>query len=228
MPLPVTKTYYLSTGSYPGTTYGGLLETAPPNTNTTWGWIVGQNTPPNFAEMNRGIEIIRNGGAWRAFVTQSAPNQTASGSAGGNGWMMGPINGEFVPGRWQVTMSVKSTTSAAGQDGRFIYRIWTCASGSGAIAALVTSSFIPPFISSSLVTNLTTTPQVTTTSIAMPQINLHGGYIFFHTNWSITGASTNNGGDVDFVMGSAASVIRPTGFVTSKTRFVTWSQSDIV
>lgn len=222
MSIPINKSYFFSTSSYPGTTYGALTEVSPPNTNTTWGWVVGQNTPPNYCEMNQSVEVTRTNVQWLAAPTQSVPNQNAGGLGHGNGWILGPIDGEFVPGNWQITMSVKSTTAANGQDGRFIYRVWTCASGSGAGPTLVTSSFI----SSSTVTNLTTTPVALTTNIRLPQINLHSGYVFLQTYWMITGAATNNQADVDNVFGSAAGKILSSPFVTSRSQIVSWLQND--
>ena len=197
----------------------------PPVTFTTWGWIVGQNNPPLYCQMNRGIEISRLSAQWLAAPSTDTPNQNASASGAGNGWMLGPLNGEFLAGNWQITMSVKATTNVAGQDGQFIYRVWTCESGSGANPTLVTSSFI----SSSSVTNLTTIPTALTTSVFLPRINLRGKeYVFFQTYWRIIGASTNNGGDVDYVFGLTASLVTTTPFVTSQARLISWDLSDRV
>jgi len=223
MSVPFTKTYYCSTGSYPGTTFGDLNVTNPPSTNTTWGWIVGQNNPPLYCQMNRNIEVARTSVQWLSAPSTDSPNQNTGGSGAGNGWIFGPLDGEFVSGNWQITMSVKATTNAAGQDGQFIYRIWTCESGSGANPSLVTSSFI----SSSSVTNLTTTPTALTTSVFLPRINLRGnGYVFLQTYWSILGASTQNGGDVDYVFGLTGSLVTTAPFVTSQARLVTWGHDE--
>jgi len=223
MSLPVTKSLYFSTGSFTGTTFGGLLEIAPPNTNTTWGWIVGVNNPPLFCEMNWNVEVARTSTQWQSPPTQSIPSQNASGSGAGNGWIAGPYTGEFVGGAWQITQSVKATTNAGGQDGFLVYRLWTCPTGSGEGANLVTSSFI----SSSSVTNLTTTTVQLTTSVNLPRINLRNEYLFFQTYWALTGAANNNGADVDYVFGSTSGSIKTTGFVTSSARMVTWEQDDL-
>lgn len=218
MPAPVTKTFYFNTASFPGTTFGGILEVAPPNTATTWGWIVGQNNPPLHCEMNWNVEIVRTSAQWQAAPTASGPTQATGLSAAGNGWMVGPYNGEFLGGTWYITQSVAAVTNAAGQDGRFVYRFWTCSSGSGINASLVTSSFI----SSSVIVNLSTTPVQLSTSVVLPKIILRNGFLFLQTYWSITGTSTNNAADVDYVFGALSGTMIPTRFVGDYVTNVGW------
>jgi len=223
MSYPVTKSLYCSTSSFVGTTFGNLSEgVAPPLTNTTWGWNVGTNTPPNYCEMNRGIEVSRTSTQWKAAPTQSIPNQSAGGSGAGNCWIAGPFYGEFTPGIWNTKMVVKAVTNAATHTGRFLYRIWTSPTGSGENAALVTTSFI----SSSIVTvNSTTVPTLSSASFSLPQINLKNEYILFQTYWDIRTAAGNNSADNDFVLGTG-SLIQTSPFVTSKTRFITQINDD--
>ena len=141
MPSPQNYTYYLSTSSFSGTTFGALSMTPPPTTNTTWGWNVRQNNPPLFSEMNYGLEID---GAdpthWSATPSASAPVLSVLGSGGGNCWMCGPFNGEFLQGKWNITMSVNAVTNKAAHTGRFHYRFWSSPTGSGANASLISNA----------------------------------------------------------------------------------------
>jgi len=228
MPQPVTKIYYCNTASFPGTTYGGLSENvAPPQTNTTWGWESGRNNPPLFSSMNWSWEVNRLNTEWQATPTQSVPAQNGI-SGSGDCWVYGPINGEFVPGQWEITMSIKSTTNAASHQGQMLYRIWTAPSGSGLNATLVTSSFI----TSSIATIASTTvPDFPSASFVLPQVNLRNEYLFVQTYWSIVtspgGGVGNNLTDNNFILGTG-SLIRPTAFVTHSTgRMVSWSDDGI-
>jgi len=218
MPIPVTKIYYCSTSSYTGTTFGALSDGVnPPATYTTWGWNTGVINPPLYSEMNWNQEVVRTSNQWQSPPTQSAPNQNAGGSGTGNCWALGPVNGEFLDGNWQITMSMKSVTLAAAHTGRFVYRFWTSLTGSGANASLITSSYISSSVLS--MPGNTTTVVAGTSSIALPRINLHNEYIFIQTYWSIItspgGGPANNNVDQDYVLGNiTSSLVLPTGFVS--------------
>lgn len=166
-------------------------------------------------------ELLKNIPQWQASPTQSIPSQDAGGSGRGNGWISSPFTGEFISGNWNISMSVKATTSVNGQSGNFIYRIWTCLTDSGGNASLVTSSFI----TSSGVISLTTTPVNLTSSIILPRLNLHSEYIFIQMYWSITVAASGGGStnaDVNYVLGPD-STIQTSPFISSKSRIVAYN-----
>lgn len=154
-----------------------------------------------------------------------SPNLQA-GTNAGNCWMMGPFNGEFLAGNWQITMSQKCVTIGNAHSGRFNYRFWTAPTGSGEGASLITSTFF-----SSSILNMpanTTTVIAGTASVSLPNINLHNEYIFIHTQWSIITAGTNNNADNDYVFGTTASLVIPPSFVThSKQQILSWNISDL-
>lgn len=202
MGRPIQYTYYPLNVRFVGTNFGGTSLTAPGNTNTTWGWNVGQNTPPRFCGMSFNVEVARASVRWTTSPTSSAPNNVI-----GDCWMIGPFHGRFDAGLMKITQSIKATNSSTGQDGRFVYRLWHGSNPTGIGAELITGSYI----SSSIVTNATTTPLALTGSMNLPSFDLHNEYIFIHTQWSITGAATNNNADVNFVFGvTAANITLPT------------------
>jgi hypothetical protein len=228
MSVPVTKSYFCSTSSFTGTTFGALSDgVSPPNTNTTWGWNTGRNNPPLYSEMNYNVEVPRTSSQWLALPTGSIPSQNTAGSGSGNCWIAGPIRGEFLAGNWFVTMSVKSTDASAAHTGQFIYRFWTSPSGSGQNASLITSSFISSSVLS--IPNNTTGIAIGTASIVLPNINLRNEYILIQTYWSLLtnpgGGVPNNAIDNDYVLGVTASVVQTSQFVTSRARAVTWEQA---
>jgi len=226
MSLPVTKSYYCTTGSYNASGFAALDETAPNLFSATaFGWNMGQNNPPLYCEMYRGVEVLRNtAGRW--FPTPSGsgvPNNTI-----GNCWAFGPLTGEFLSASWQITMSVCAITRADAQVGQMIYRFWKADNVSGSGASLIS----PTYFSSSRAVPGTTaggngiiTPL--TSSIPLPNINLKNEYFFIQTYWSIVTAGTNNGDDENYVFGITASLVKSAPFVTSQARMVVWEQGTI-
>jgi hypothetical protein len=218
MGAPIVYTYYPLNTVFDATNFGDTSLTAPANTNTTWGWNVGQLTVPRFSHMNFGVEVPRGTAAlWSTSPTASLPD-----SVYGNCWVIGPFHGNFVQETTRITMSVKATTSATGQDGGFIYRFWKSPNQNGTGASLIDSSWI----SSSLVTNLTTTAQITSTSVVIPSFDLHNEYIFLHVQWRLTGAATNNNADVNFTFGSAATNITLPTYISHPTTNINFIQDE--
>lgn len=203
MGRPIVYTYYPLNTALAGTNFGDTSLTAPTNTNTTWGWNMGQLTASSACQMDFGVEVLRTDlTQWRSNITASAPDNVI-----GNCWVVGPFHGNFANELLRITMSVKATTNASGQDGRFVYRFWKGSNITGVGAGLITASYI----SSSIVTNATTTPVALTSSVNLSTFDLHGEYFFIHTQWQITGVATNNNADINFVLGSAAAnIIFPT------------------
>jgi hypothetical protein len=228
MATPVISTYYFSTSSFPGTKMGALTTVQPPNSKSVWGWNTGRNNPPLFCQLNFGTEVIRTSTQWLGVPRPDSPSTNTSASGFGNSWMMGPFNGEFVQGQWNLSMSVASVTLASPHQGRFVYRVWTARSGSGGAASLVTASYISSSaISMSAVIGAVF---VGSASFVLPSINLHKEYVFFQTQWSIMTAAglptTNTSVDTDLVFGTA-SILYPTAFVThSSTSHLSWEQED--
>ena len=225
MPAPVTSpTFYFTTSAFPGTNFGGTSTSTFTTTDqTTNGWNVGANAPPNYAEMNWNTEVVRNAiGAWTAAPSASIPNQSVLGSGGGNCWVLGPFNGEFTPGNWIMTMSFRAVSATNTHTNRIIYRVWTSPTASGQNATLVS----PTFFSSSAGVIASTTVRVPfTSSITLPSINLRDEYIFLQTYCMVVtaaGAAGANNADMDHTLGSM-SYIQPTPFVShSRQNVVSW------
>jgi hypothetical protein len=224
MPRPVTKIFYLSTGSFSGSNFPSLYESPQPVFSASaFGWNVGQNNPPLYCEMNDGVEVVRTSTQWQASPTGSLPSTNVAGSGASNSWAAGPFNGVFSSGSWAITMSVKAVTNANNQTGRFIYRFWKGGDLSGSSAALI----MPTFYSSSVnvaVTGGSGTAVINSMSavIPLPEIQFRSEYLFIQTYWSIVSAAGNNGSDEDFVFGPTASFIKTTLFVQDKPTFMKW------
>jgi hypothetical protein len=225
---PVNFTYYCSTSSFSGSTFGALSATSPPGVSTTMGWNTGRNNPPLFSEMNWNLEVVRTDTQWLSTPTGSRPNMNTAGSGGGNCWVLGPLNGEFLTGNWTITMSFKSVTAGAAHTGQVHYRIWNGSDVSGSNATLTTGSFLTSSIAS-LPSNTTTIVPVSS-SFVIPNVNLHNEYVFVQTYWSILtspgGGPGNNNVDNDFVLGSTSAVITTAPFVSNKSYFVRWNSGD--
>lgn len=225
MSLPVTKSYYCTTGSYGGSGFAALSETAPNLFSATaFGWNMGQNNPPNYCEMQRGVEVARNAaGLWQAAPTASFPNTVT-----GNCWAFGPLTGEFLSASWQITMSVRAISRADAQVGQMIYRFWKANNVSGSNASLISPTY---FSSSRAIPGTTSagngiiTPL--TSSISLPNINLKDEYFFIQTYWRVITAGGNNADDEDYVFGITASLVKSAPFVTSQARIVVWEQDTI-
>ena len=225
MSVPVTKTYYCTTGSYNASGFAALDETAPNLFSATaFGWNMGQNNPPLYCEMSRSFEVLRTDTlSWLAAPSASIPNRTR-----GNCWAFGPLTGEFLSASWQITMSVRAITRADAQVGQMIYRFWKADNVSGSNASLIS----PTYFSSSRAVPGTTAGGSglilpLTSSIPLPNINLKNEYFFIQTYWSIVTAGTNNGDDENYVFGITASLVKSAPFVTSQARMVVWEQDRI-
>jgi hypothetical protein len=170
--------------------------------------------------MNYGLKVNRTSSQWQASPTQSVPTQDAGGSGAGNCWITGPINGEFVSGNWQITMSVKAVSAGASHQGQFIYRIWSSPSTDGNNATLITSSFI----SSSLIT-IPNAIAINNGSISflLPNINLHNEYLLVQTYWSIITAATQTQSDTCYVLGPNNSLIVSSPFIQSNPSIIMWN-----
>ena len=227
MSMPVTKSYYCTTGSFSGSGFALLTETQPLNfAATAFGWNVGQNNPPLFCEMNRAVEVVRTSTQWQATPTASIPNNNAAGSGASNSWAFGPLQGEFLSGSWQITMSVKAQTNANNQRGNFVYRFWKGYDISGSGAILID----PTYFSSSINRAVTGGAGVAvihnlSASVPLSGIILRNEYVFIQTIWSIFATSGNNGADEDIVFGSA-SFISTTPFIEDHPQFVSCKGCD--
>jgi len=218
MSLPVTYSLYMLTTTFPGTNHVALSSSAPADANTTWGWNMGQLTPPRFCQMDQGVEVPRTSLQWTTTPSGSVPNNTI-----GDCMVAGPYSGIFNNGRWEITMSVRAVTQVQGQDGGFIYRLWKSSTPTGVGATLITSSYE----SSSVVTNLTTTVTPLYATVTYPTFIMRNEYILLQTWWSIIGASTNNTSDADFSVGATRGCIRTSYFNTYKKTNVNLIQDDL-
>lgn len=224
MPAPVTTTYYCSTASYTSSLgqpirFGALTPVAPPTPSVTaWGWNNGALNPPRFCEMNWKVEVLRTSTQWTVTPTASLPNNNAGGSGTGNSFIMGPFHGEFLPGNWVVTMSVRPISDPQAHSGQFIWKIWKGSDISGSNAERITGSFLS---SSVVAMNGTTATFFTSGSYFLPRINLRDEYIFIHTYWSIIASSGNNNNDTDLLLGTGSNWTPPP-FVPDKSSFFRW------
>ena len=218
MARPVNKTLYLTTGSLSG--FAALSEIVPtPFTSSAFGWGMGQNNPPLYAEMSRSYEVLRTDGlSWLSTPSASIPNPRR-----GNCWATGPYHGEFTSGSWQVSMSIKSATRSDNQRGRFIYRIWQGHDIGGGDATLVSPRFFSSSINPANGTGAAGLAIINllTGSLALPNISLVNEYIFIQTYWSIFAQGGNNQDDENYVFGPNASVIKPTSYIDIHTQIIT-------
>lgn len=225
MPLPITKVLYCTTGSYSGSGFAALLDIAPtPFSASAFGWVVGQNNPPAIAEMSGSYEVLRTDTlSWLSTPSASIPNRIR-----GNCWESGPYNGEFIAGRWNITMSVKSVTRTDSQVGNFLYKFWKGSDVSGSNATLIsstlfTSSRNPAVAGGTNAAALLSSLAALTCSANLPSAWFRNEYLFIQTYWNIVTGGDNNGDDENLVFGISASVIKPTPFVADYPQFIACS-----
>ena len=222
MTQPVNYTLYCTTASFSGSGFAALSPTAPSGFSASaFGWNMGSNNPPSYAEMSRSFEIIRTDVlSWLSTPSASIPNPRR-----GNSWAAGPYNGEFLSGSWQITMSVKSVTRTDNQVGRFIYRFWKGNDISGSNAALISSTYFsssqnPAVTGGTNAAALLSTLTKLTSSISLPNTIFRNEYLFIQTYWMIITAGGNNGDDENYVFGPSASLVLPTPFVADNPQFM--------
>ena len=123
MGIPTVTTYYMTNVTKSGiTTFGDLSTVSPTNATTVFGWRMGIfATASCCCQKQWSTECTNNvAGGWIVGPTSSLPIPTR-----GDGWIMGPFEGIFNSGSWQVTMSLRAVSNAGTQRGRLLYKVYT-------------------------------------------------------------------------------------------------------
>jgi hypothetical protein len=157
------------------------------------GWIVGNGAPPLFWDTDFQTEV--------ASATAAATPFTGfkSGSAIGNAIGMGPFNGTFTSGSWQITMSIRANTNGTMGSGSMLYRFWKSVNPAGAGAQLIDSRFF----SSSNAKATAVNPALCTADCILNTFYCFDEYVFIQTGWRNNAAGGNVNADCNWNVGPA-------------------------
>jgi hypothetical protein len=185
-----------------------MRETAPVQAFLAYGWIVGNETAPKFMRWDYQTEVART-----AYTAAPYSGSINTGTNIGdairsknrfNGLMRGPI---------QTTQSLKANTAGGAADGCIIYRFFKGYNPTGGDAQLLTESYY----SSSLFTNLSTTPsQLLTGSHNIPPTRFNNEFLFIQIQLAVQGSGTGTTQDANIFTGpTTQSVFRMYNFEIS-------------
>jgi len=231
MGAPVTTRYYQlgaanSTWSN-AAKFGICTDVLPVGATTIYGWRMGTfATASTFCAKQAITECANNLGAgWNARITQSLPEPER-----GDGWILGPFNGIFDAGNWQVTASLRSVTNASTQLGRLVYKAYTSRTPN------IQSSFVDQgpvnWATSSITPSLATAniQQRITASVTLPQIRLQNEYVVIREIFHLTTVGGNTNADADWSYGSTGGSITAsiltTPFSQTPPSFINWIQEE--
>lgn len=195
----VTKSIYLSSSLYPGSTYlrgvdpHGSFEPyylIPVNSNTSW--TVAKNVSGSYSYMSAST-------AATVFTTTAKPNTTALNTTRGPGWVFGPYTGVFARNTMSFQLNYAATTVNA-QAGLVTYRLWRGPDPTGTNASLIT----PTYQKTNIITVNTTGNRVSASFIMTSSLSMTNEYLFLETAWGITTAGGSNGCNVILRAGSGS------------------------
>ena len=228
MGAPVTTRYYQTANTFAANALFGTLDTiAPIGATTVFGWNMGSNTsntPPKYCQKQASTEVARTSTMWTVAPTGSLPNPNL-----GDGWIIGPFNGIFNSGNWQVTMSLRSVSNAGAQLGRLVYKVYSAVNPS---IQSTYSSLTTNWASSSITPSLATTniQQRITASVTLPQIRLQNEYVVIREIFHLTTVGGNTNADADWSYGSTGGSITAsiltTPFSQTPPSFINWIQEE--
>lgn len=198
-------TFYIKNAAASGSSHGSLQQggTAPSTATTGTGWTVAKITAPNYALM-----IYATTRASTVFTTTAVPS---AGPTTTDCWRSeNTLTGTFASGNFTVAISFISTSTSATQDGRFRVRIWKSSNATGTGAVELASGGV---VQSTIATNLTTSAQNLTATVAVNQnLTFTAEYLFIQVAWEVTGAGSANACDVIFRTDGTNSKITTTSF----------------
>ena len=200
-------TFYLTNTAVNG--YGELNENAPASalSSPVTGWIVAKTASGNYSAFLVNTERAAN--TFGATVLPAAASLNADGLRTASAY-----TGTFANANWTFTFEITATTSASGQDGNFGLRLYRSANADGSSATEITAARQETNAVTNLATGATTELAVTFNPGAF---SVNGEYLFVQLAWEITGASGNNGADVNLRIGSNETRIVSADFTPSFT-----------
>jgi len=195
-----------------GSNHGWLSLNAPALALQTAGWNVGQLVADRNCQMDFGAEVSRTSTnpVWQVAGTGLTGSLANSGF--GDCWVYGPLIGQFLGGKWEITQSVYARANAGNQAGHFVYRIEKAFNGATSSVALISSSLLNVSSSNSGVLTTTTVRRLCTASYSLPAFTMNNEYLLFQTHWRITAAGGNNNSTVDWIIGAASASIKTSPF----------------
>jgi hypothetical protein len=223
MGVPVTTRYYMTINTQSNAAKFGTLNTVSPTGATTvFGWRMGTaQTASRCCQKQVATECANTAAAgWTFPITTSVPIP-----ARGDGWIMGPFEGIFDAGTWQVTHSLRSVTNAGPQLGRLVYKIYVADDpGNQSTYTSQTATWVSSSITPSL--NTLQVQNRITASVSLPQIRLTNQYLIFQEVFQVTTNGNQTNADADWSYGTTdgevSASILPTAFSQQPPPFVNW------
>lgn len=176
-------------------------------TSPITGWVMGKTAAGNYASFDANTE--RTTAGWSATVQPDGSLDTTLDDS----WRAGPFGGVFDATAWTIQAALQSTTNAAATNAiNLRFRVFKSSNADGSSPTEITSGTI--LVPASTFYSLTTTgTQVTDSNTWSPgQITLANEYLFFQVAAYINVASSSNGSDANFRVGTTATKITTPNF----------------
>ena len=178
------ETWHPTESAASGSNHGALSLTPPGAATSATGHTVGATALDNYSRMAFGVE--------RAAATFGGTAEPSSGpdTALGDCFRTpDPKSGSYAAGDWTLSLPVRASTLAAGQDGRWRVRLWRSANADGSGATEITSGAT----ALSEVTDIATGADSTSAgTIALGAVTLTNEYLFVQLAWHVTGAAADS------------------------------------
>lgn len=210
------KTLYLTNALVDG--WAELSETSPGTaalSSPVTGWIVGKIAAGNYASFDSGVE--RTTAGFTATVQPDGSLDTTLDDA----WRAGPYSGDFANTAWTIQAQLQSTTAVTATNAiNLRFRVFRSPNIDGSGATEITSSTL--LVPASTFYSLTTTGSAVTNSNTWSPgaLTLDSEYLFFQVACYINAASGSNSSDVNFRVGTGATLVTTPDF-TATNRDVT-------
>lgn len=200
------KTFYLKDAVPAGATLHRSLQdggSAPTAATTTTGWNAGTNSIGQSCIQNGGSEVSRSNGQWSATLQpNAAPSQTV-----GDCWRSeNTIDGTFANANWTFTFQIRSVTAAFTGRLKLAVRVWRSANQNGTGAVELSGGRV---VSAATSANLSTSADTAVTVTWSPGAikTLTAEYLFVNVGIEITSGGGGTTQDVDFRVGSTATMV---------------------
>jgi hypothetical protein len=212
------KTLYLTNSLVDN--WAELSETSPGAaalSSPVTGWIVGKIASGNYASFDANTERTTGG-----FTTTVQPDGSLDTTLY-DSWRAGPYSGNFANTAWTIQAQLQSTTAVTATNAiNLRFRVFRSTNIDGSGATEITGAAIT--VPASTFYSLTTTGSAVTNSNTWSPgaLALDSEYLFFQVACYINAASGSNSSDVNFRVGTGATLVTTPDF-TATNRNVTFT-----